>query len=65
MNVTEHVADVNDATAIVIGKYAVVGIDVKDDLDRSKVETIKYSVAKALKMTQKVRMLLSSLTLIQ
>ncbi|MGX9289604.1 YhcN/YlaJ family sporulation lipoprotein [Bacillus sp. A015] len=49
VNVTEHVADVNDATAIVIGRYAVVGIDVKDDLDRSKVETIKYSVAKALK----------------
>lgn len=49
VKVTEHVADVNDATAIVIGRYAVVGIDVKDDLDRSKVETIKYSVAKALK----------------
>lgn len=49
VKVTEHVADVNDATAIVIGRYAVVGIDVKDDLDRSKVENIKYSVAKALK----------------
>ncbi|WP_144469911.1 YhcN/YlaJ family sporulation lipoprotein [Bacillus pumilus] len=49
VKVTEHVADVNDATAVVIGSYAVVGIDVKDDLDRSKVETIKYSVAKALK----------------
>ncbi|MGN7389411.1 YhcN/YlaJ family sporulation lipoprotein [Bacillus safensis] len=49
VNVTEHVADVNDATAIVIGRYAVVGIDVKNDLDRSKVETIKYSVAKALR----------------
>ncbi|MGF9725878.1 YhcN/YlaJ family sporulation lipoprotein [Bacillus safensis] len=49
VNVTEHAADVNDATAIVIGRYAVVGIDVKDDLDRSKVETIKYSVAKALR----------------
>ena len=49
VKVTEHVADVNDATAVVIGRYAVVGIDVKDDLDRSKVETIKYSVAKALK----------------
>ncbi|MFJ5963539.1 MULTISPECIES: YhcN/YlaJ family sporulation lipoprotein [unclassified Bacillus (in: firmicutes)] len=49
VNVTEHVADVKDATAVVIGRYAVVGIDVKDDLDRSKVETIKYSVAKALK----------------
>ncbi|MDR4996800.1 YhcN/YlaJ family sporulation lipoprotein [Bacillus altitudinis] len=49
VKVTEHIADVNDATAVVIGRYAVVGIDVKDDLDRSKVETIKYSVAKALK----------------
>ncbi|WP_459502903.1 YhcN/YlaJ family sporulation lipoprotein [Bacillus sp. C1] len=40
---------VKDATAVVIGKYAVVGIDVKAKLDRSRVESIKYSVAESLK----------------
>ncbi|WP_242143101.1 MULTISPECIES: YhcN/YlaJ family sporulation lipoprotein [unclassified Bacillus cereus group] len=40
---------VRDATAVVIGKYAVVGIDVKAKLDRSRVESIKYSVAESLK----------------
>ncbi|MGG2065551.1 YhcN/YlaJ family sporulation lipoprotein [Bacillus sp. S14(2024)] len=43
------VPGVNDATAIVLGKYAVVGIDVNAKLDRSRVETIKYSVAESLK----------------
>lgn len=42
----EHV---NDATAVVVGGYAVVGIDVDAELDRSEVGTIKYSVAEALK----------------
>ncbi|WLR43665.1 YhcN/YlaJ family sporulation lipoprotein [Bacillus carboniphilus] len=41
--------DVNDATAIVIGNFAVVGIDVNSKIDRSKVETIKYTVAETLK----------------
>ncbi|MGG0263034.1 YhcN/YlaJ family sporulation lipoprotein [Bacillus mycoides] len=40
---------VNDATAVVVGKYAVVGIDVKAKLDRTRVESIKYSVAESLK----------------
>lgn len=40
---------VRDATAVVIGKYAVVGIDVKANLDRSRVDSIKYSVAESLK----------------
>ncbi|PEY38329.1 hypothetical protein CN354_10790 [Bacillus cereus] len=40
---------VRDATAVVIGKYAVVGIDVKAKLDRSRVDSIKYSVAESLK----------------
>ncbi|PGZ96136.1 hypothetical protein COE51_17970 [Bacillus pseudomycoides] len=43
------VPGVNDATAVVLGKYAVVGIDVDAKLDRSRVETIKYSVAESLK----------------
>ncbi|WP_261133848.1 YhcN/YlaJ family sporulation lipoprotein [Bacillus sp. Marseille-Q3570] len=40
--------DVKDATAVVLGKYAVVGIDVADHIDRSRVGSIKYSVAEAL-----------------
>ncbi|AND08201.1 YhcN/YlaJ family sporulation lipoprotein [Bacillus thuringiensis] len=43
------VPGVNDATAVVVGKYAIVGIDVKAKLDRTRVESIKYSVAESLK----------------
>jgi YhcN/YlaJ family sporulation lipoprotein len=43
------VPNVKDATAIVLGPYAVVGIDVNAKLDRSRVETIKYTVAESLK----------------
>ncbi len=42
------VPNVNDASSVVAGPYAVVGIDVDKDLDRSRVSTIKYSVAEAL-----------------
>jgi YhcN/YlaJ family sporulation lipoprotein len=41
-------ADVRDATAIVVGKYALVGIDVDKDIDRSKVGTIKFTITEAL-----------------
>ena len=44
---------VNGATAVVAGKYAVVGIDVNAHLDRSEVGVIKYSVAEALKQDPK------------
>lgn len=44
-----RVKNVNDATAVVLGRYAVVGIDVKAALDRPEVGVIKYSVAEALK----------------
>ncbi|QAS51139.1 hypothetical protein HLI_02420 [Halobacillus litoralis] len=44
-----EVPDVHDATAIVLGNYVAVGIDVDKDLDRSRVGVIKYSVAEALK----------------
>ncbi|MGC4375499.1 YhcN/YlaJ family sporulation lipoprotein [Fictibacillus sp. Mic-4] len=40
---------VNDATAIVLGRYAVVGIDVDKNFDKSRVGSIKYTVAEALK----------------
>lgn len=43
------VPSVNDATAVVLGKYAIVGIDVDKDIDRSQVGTIKYSVGEVLK----------------
>jgi YhcN/YlaJ family sporulation lipoprotein len=43
------VEEVNDATAVVIGRWAIVGVDVNAQLDRSKVGSIKYSVAEALK----------------
>ncbi|WP_374723814.1 YhcN/YlaJ family sporulation lipoprotein [Calidifontibacillus erzurumensis] len=48
-NLAARVPDVKDATAVVAGDYAVIGIDVDKDLDRSRVGSIKYSVAEALK----------------
>lgn len=47
-NVAGDIPNVNDAAAIVAGPYAVVGIDVDADLDKSRVGTIKYSVSEAL-----------------
>lgn len=54
--IADHLADlagtvpnVNNATAVVAGPYAVVGIDVDKDLDRSRVGTIKYSVTEGLR----------------
>lgn len=43
------IPNVNDATAVVLGNYAIVGIDVNEDLERSDVGAIKYSVAESLK----------------
>ena len=39
----------NDATAVVVGPWAVVGIDIDASYDRGRVGNIKYSVAEALK----------------
>lgn len=47
-HIAGDVPQVNDAVAIVVGPYAVVGIDVDKELDRSRVGTIKYSVLEAL-----------------
>ncbi|RYG74042.1 YhcN/YlaJ family sporulation lipoprotein [Lentibacillus lipolyticus] len=47
-NVAGDVPDVQDATSVVAGPYAVVGIDVDKDLDRSRVGSIKYAVLEAL-----------------
>lgn len=49
-NIAAKVPNVKNATAIVAGPYAVVGIDVDRNLDRSRVGTIKYSVSEALRM---------------
>lgn len=43
------VPDVHSSKAIVLGKYAIVGIDIDADIERSEVGVIKYSVAEALK----------------
>ncbi len=49
VNLTTSIPNVNDATAVVLGRYAIVGIDVNKNLDRSEVGAIKYSVAESLK----------------
>ncbi|AIF43883.1 YhcN/YlaJ family sporulation lipoprotein [Virgibacillus sp. SK37] len=47
-NIASEVPNVQGASAVVAGPYAVVGIDVAKELDRSRVGTIKYSVSEAL-----------------
>jgi YhcN/YlaJ family sporulation lipoprotein len=48
VKLANEIPEVNDATAVVLGQFAVVGIDVNSDLDRNKVESIKYTVAESL-----------------
>ncbi len=48
VELASSIPSVNDATAVVLGNFAVVGIDVNAKLDRSRVESIKYSVAESL-----------------
>ncbi|WP_435371205.1 YhcN/YlaJ family sporulation lipoprotein [Mesobacillus subterraneus] len=49
VSLTTHIPNVDDAAAVVVGRYAIVGIDVKDRMERSEVDTVKYTVAEALK----------------
>lgn len=49
VDLASSIPNVNDATAVVLGNYAIVGIDVKEDIERSEVGAIKYSVAESLK----------------
>ncbi|GIN19078.1 YhcN/YlaJ family sporulation lipoprotein [Siminovitchia fordii] len=44
-----NIPHVKNATAVVAGEYAIIGIDVDKDLDRSKVGSIKYSVSESIK----------------
>lgn len=48
-NLATSVPQVESAHCVVFGDIAVVGINIKQDLDRARVGTIKYSVAEALK----------------
>lgn len=45
----ERIPEVNEATALVIGDFAVVGIDVNEELERSEVGSIKYAVSESMK----------------
>lgn len=49
VSLSTSIENVNDATAVVIGRYAIVGIDVNKDLDRSEVGSLKYAVTESLK----------------
>lgn len=49
VNLTTHIPNVDDAAAVVVGRYAIVGIDVNGKMERSEVDTVKYTVAEALK----------------
>lgn len=49
VSLTTHIPNVDDAAAVVVGRYAIVGIDVNDNMERSEVDTVKYTVAEALK----------------
>lgn len=49
VELSTSVPNVDDATAVVLGRYAIVGIDVNSKIDRSQVGSIKYSVAEALR----------------
>ncbi|UOQ85453.1 YhcN/YlaJ family sporulation lipoprotein [Gracilibacillus salinarum] len=47
-NIASQVPNVNDATALITNRGVIVSIDVDEDLDRSRVGTIKYAVLEAL-----------------
>lgn len=49
IDIAKQIPKVHDATAVVLGPYAFVGIDVGANLERSEVGSIKYSVAESLK----------------
>lgn len=48
-SIAKSIPQVSDAYCLTVGNLAIVAIDVEPTLDRSKVDTIKYSVAQALK----------------
>lgn len=48
-SIAKSIPQVSDAYCLTVGNLAIIAIDVPPTLDRSKVDTIKYSVAEALK----------------
>jgi len=48
-SIAEGINEVKHANCVIVGDTAIVGIDVGADVDRSRVGTIKYAVAEALK----------------
>lgn len=48
-NLVKGIPHVNNATCVIVGHTAIVGIDVDGKMERSRVDTIKYSVAEALR----------------
>ena len=48
VRIATSIPQVKSATAVVAGRYTIVGIDVDPTLDRGRVGTLKYSVAQAL-----------------
>jgi YhcN/YlaJ family sporulation lipoprotein len=49
VDLTSSIPNVKDATAVVLGPFAFVGIDVDSDMERSQVGSLKYTVAESLK----------------
>ena len=49
VTIAQNVPNVKGASAIVLGKYTIVGVDLDPTLDRGRTGTIKYTVAQALK----------------
>jgi YhcN/YlaJ family sporulation lipoprotein len=49
VDLTTSIPNVEDATAVVLGPFAFVGIDVDSDMERSQVGSLKYTVAESLK----------------
>jgi YhcN/YlaJ family sporulation lipoprotein len=49
VDLTTSIPNVKDATAVVLGPFAFVGIDVDSNMERSQVGSLKYTVAESLK----------------
>ncbi|PYZ97850.1 hypothetical protein CR205_04450 [Alteribacter lacisalsi] len=47
-NICTKLPEVNHATAVVLGPYAVVGLDLDEHMDQSEAGAVKYSAAEAL-----------------
>src|SRR5690625_3053588 len=47
--IASEVPNVNNASAVVAGPYAVVGIDIDAETERQRVGTVKFSVSEALR----------------